>query len=82
VFGFGIVDERHQRLDHLVGLGRWLPVLGVNDWQAHLALLVDVRMVDLGLEGHLRRLERILGYAEKKSKIWFKIQHFSELSEL
>jgi hypothetical protein len=36
-----------------------LPVLGVDHLQTDLPLLVDVRMVDLGLEVDRRRLERI-----------------------
>ncbi len=34
----------------LVSLGGWLPVLGANDGETHLTLLVNVRMVDPGLE--------------------------------
>lgn len=44
----------------LVCLGGRLPVFGANDRQAHLALLVDVRMVDFCLEANLWRFERIL----------------------
>lgn len=38
-----------------------LPVLGTDDGQADLALLIDVGMVDAGLEADLRRLEGVLG---------------------
>ena len=44
----------------LVSLGGGLPVLCADDGQAHLALLVDVGVVDARLEGDAGRLERVL----------------------
>lgn len=38
-----------------------LPVLHADDGQAHLALLVDVGVVDFRLEGDLGGLEGVLG---------------------
>lgn len=45
----------------LVGLRGRLPVVRQNDRQTDATLLVDVRVVDLGLEVDFRRLERVLG---------------------
>ena len=45
----------------LVGLGGRLPVVRQNDRQTDATLLVNVRMVDLGFEVYLWRLERVLG---------------------
>jgi len=56
-----IVDEGDEALDHLVGLGRRLPVLRRDDGQTDLALFVDVGVVDLGFERDFRRLERVFG---------------------
>lgn len=44
----------------MISLSGWLPVLGADDGQADLALLIDVGVVDLCLEADLGRLERIL----------------------
>lgn len=44
----------------LVSSRGWLPVFGADDWQADLALLVDVRMVDFRFEGDPRGLEGVL----------------------
>lgn len=57
MLGLGIVDQGDERLNDLVGLGRRFPVLCVDDRQAHLALLVDIGMVDFGLESDLWWLE-------------------------
>lgn len=45
----------------LVSFGGRLPVLCTDHRQAHLALLIDVGVVDLCLECDLGRLERVLG---------------------
>ena len=45
----------------LIRFGRRLPVLCGDDRQAHLSLLVNVRVVNSGLERDLRRLEWVLG---------------------
>lgn len=45
----------------LVSFGGGLPLLGADDGQADLALLVDVGVVDLGLEGDLGGLEGVVG---------------------
>ena len=57
---FWIIDHVHQGLDDLLSLGSRLPVLGRDDGEAHLTLLVNVRVIDLGPEGHLGRLEGVL----------------------
>lgn len=62
MFGLGIIDESDQRLNHLIGLCCRFPILVVNDGQAHLTLLVDIRMIDFRLERNLGRFERILGW--------------------
>lgn len=46
-------------LPTLVGFGGWLPVLRADHWQADLALLINVGVVDLRFEGDLGGLERI-----------------------
>lgn len=43
----------------LVSSCSWLPVLGTDDWQADLTLLVDVGMVDFCFEGDPGRLEGV-----------------------
>ena len=43
----------------------WLPVLDADDRQAHLALLIDVGMVDFCLERDLRWFEGVLGGENK-----------------
>ena len=43
-------DQAHQGLDDLLSLGRGLPVLRRHDGETHLALLVNVGVVDLGSE--------------------------------
>lgn len=43
----------------LVSSCGWLPVFGTNDWQADLALLVDVGVVDFRFEGDPGGLERV-----------------------
>ena len=58
---FWIIDHAHQGLDDLLSLGGRLPVLSGDDGEAHLALLINVGVVDLGPEGHLGRFEGILG---------------------
>lgn len=45
----------------LVSFGGWLPVLCTDHREAHLALLVNVGVVDLGLEGDFRGLKGVLG---------------------
>ena len=45
----------------LVSFGGRLPVLCADHRQAHLALLIDVGVIDLCLECDLGRLERVLG---------------------
>lgn len=50
-----------RRLTLICFRGR-LPILGRNDRQADLPLLVDVRMVDFGFEANLGRFERVLGW--------------------
>lgn len=55
-----LVDQCYQRLYDLVRLGGRLPVLDADDGQAHLALLVDVGVVDLGAEQDLGGLEGVL----------------------
>lgn len=45
----------------MIRFGGRLPVLGTDDGQAHLALLVDVRVVDPGLEADLWRLKGVFG---------------------
>jgi hypothetical protein len=45
----------------LIGLRGRFPVLGRDDGQAHLTLLVDVRVVNACLESDLWWLERVLG---------------------
>ena len=64
----GIVDQSDKRLNDLVGLCGRLPVLGLDDRQAHLTLLVYVRMVYLCLKSDLGRLERILSCSHKKKQ--------------
>ena len=54
-----VVDEAHQGLDDLLSLGGGLPVLRRHDGKTHLALLINVGVVNLGSERDLRRLERI-----------------------
>ena len=44
----------------LIRLRCRLPILRTDDRQTHLPFLVDVRVVDAGLEADLWRLERIL----------------------
>jgi len=62
-----LLDNRHPLHTHnpssptLVSFGGGLPVLGADHRQAHLALLVDVGVVDLCLECDLGRLEGVLG---------------------
>lgn len=46
----------------LVSLGGWLPIFWANDRQAHLSLLVYIRVINLGFEGNFRWLERILSW--------------------
>ena len=48
-------------LTDLIRLGRRLPVLCGDDRQAHLSFLIDIRVVNPGLERDLRRLEWVLG---------------------
>ena len=55
-----VVHEANKGLDDLLCLGGRLPVLGRHDRETHLTLLVNVGVVDLGSERHLRRLEGIL----------------------
>ena len=50
VVGLWVVDQTHQGLDDLLSLGRGLPVLRRHDGETHLALLVNVGVVDLGSE--------------------------------
>lgn len=45
----------------LVSSCGWLPVFGTDDWQADLALLVDVGVVDFRFEGDPGGLEGVLG---------------------
>ena len=52
------MDQEHTHT--LVRFGGGLPVLGTDDGQADLALLVDVGVVDLGLEGDLWGLKGVL----------------------
>ena len=61
MLGLGSVDEGHERLDHLIRLCGRFPVLGRNDGQTDLSLLVHVRVIDARAERDARRLERILG---------------------
>lgn len=56
-----VVDDGHQGLQHVLRPRGGFPVVGINDRQAHLALLVHVRMVDLRLEEDLRGHEGVLG---------------------
>lgn len=46
----------------MVYLGGWFPVLIADDWQAHMALLVHIGVVDLSLEYDLGGLQRILAW--------------------
>lgn len=39
-----------------------LPILGRDNGQTHLALLVDVRVIDFGQESDARWLERVFGW--------------------
>ncbi len=55
-------------LSYLVCLRGGLPVLRCDDRQAHLALLVHIRVVDAGLERDLWGLEGVLGGKLGKSK--------------
>ena len=64
MLGLRIVDECDERLNDLIGLGSRLPVLGVYDWQAYLTLLVDLGMIDFGLERDLWWLEWIFSCKE------------------
>ena len=59
VIGLRVVDEAHQGLDDLLSLGGGLPVLRRHDGQTHLALLINIGVVDLGSERDLWRLEWI-----------------------
>lgn len=43
----------------LVSSCSWLPILGTDDWQADLTLLVNVGMVDFGFEGDPGRFKRV-----------------------
>lgn len=45
----------------LVSSCGWLPVFGTDDWQADLALLVDVGVVDFRFEGDPGGLEGVFG---------------------
>lgn len=56
------LDNKGKAPPTLIRFGGRLPVLGTDDGQAHLALLVDVRVVDPGLEADLWRLEGVLGW--------------------
>lgn len=44
----------------LVSFCGWFPVFWTYDWQAHLTLFIDVRMVDFCFERDLWRLERVV----------------------
>ena len=55
-----------KTLTDLVRLGGRLPVLCCDDGQAHLSLLVHVRVVDPRLERDLRRLERVLSLKKRE----------------
>ena len=48
-----VVDEAHQGLDDLLSLGGGLPVLRRHDGKTHLALLINVGVVDLGPKENL-----------------------------
>jgi hypothetical protein len=45
----------------LIGFSCRLPVLRTDNWQTHLTLLIDIRMIDFCFETNLRRFERIFG---------------------
>ena len=47
--GLRLVDQVDQGLDHLLRLGRWLPVLHRHDGQADLTFLIHIWVVDFGL---------------------------------
>lgn len=55
------VHHRNQTANHIFSSCGGLPVLDADDGQAHLALLVDVGVVDFRLERDLRWLEGVLG---------------------
>jgi len=57
---FRRVDKGYQSLDHLISLDGRLPVLGRHNWQADLALLVNVWVVDLCAERHPGGFEGVL----------------------
>lgn len=62
--GVSLVDSHQSRSATLDGLTlvsfcSRLPVLGADDWQADLTLLVDVGMVDFRFEGDPGRLEGV-----------------------
>ena len=62
---FWIIDKSYQGLDDLLSLGGRLPVLSRDDGEADLALLVNIGVVDGGLEVNLRWLEGVLGWKLK-----------------
>lgn len=51
----------HSNTPTLVSFGGGLPVLCADHRQAHLALFVNVGVIDFRLKGDLRGLERVLG---------------------
>jgi len=55
-----IIDQRGKSLNDLIRFCCGFPVFWRNDGQTDLALLIDIRVVNLCFEGHLGRLEWIL----------------------
>lgn len=53
------INEKFPSLTLVSFCGR-LPVFRTNDWQTHLALFIDVRVVDFCLERDLWGLERVV----------------------
>merc|ERR1719392_275896 len=58
---FWIIHQSYQCLYNLFCLSSWFPVLSRDDGKAHLTLLVNVWVVDLGPEANLWWLEWIFG---------------------
>lgn len=56
-----VVHQGDERLDDLVSSSGRFPVLCADDGQTHLALLVDVGVIDAGFERDLGGFEWVLG---------------------
>lgn len=57
----GLLQQRHQRLQHLANACCWLPLVVLQQGNADGALLINVGVVHLGQELDLWRLEGIVG---------------------